>query len=65
MTPQPDRTPVQDPPADRPDRPDFTAESSDPYCVPPDTAAELLRHHPWQRLAVLGYSVTAGVMDRS
>lgn len=63
MTPRPDRPPVQDPPADRPDLTDFAAESSDPYCVPPDTAAELLRHHPWRRLAVLGDSVTAGVMD--
>lgn len=42
---------------------DLTAELSDPYCTPPDTAAELLRDLPWNRLAVLGDSVTAGVMD--
>ncbi|MFF9343849.1 SGNH/GDSL hydrolase family protein [Streptomyces sp. NPDC014773] len=59
MTPQPHRTPVQAPPADGPD---LTAESSDPYCMAPDTAAELLRGLPWNRLAVLGDSVTAGVM---
>ncbi|MER6677426.1 SGNH/GDSL hydrolase family protein [Streptomyces sp. NPDC000983] len=42
---------------------DLSAESSDPHCISADTAAELLRELPWQRLAVLGDSVTAGVMD--
>ncbi|MFD0312725.1 SGNH/GDSL hydrolase family protein [Streptomyces flavalbus] len=41
----------------------IAAESSDPYCVAADAAAELLRDLPWHRLAVLGDSVTAGVMD--
>ncbi|MFD3653488.1 SGNH/GDSL hydrolase family protein [Streptomyces sp. NPDC058620] len=57
MTSQPDRTPVQDLPADP------AAELSDPYCMAPDAAAELLRDLPWNRLAVAGDSVTAGVMD--
>jgi lysophospholipase L1-like esterase len=57
MTSQPKRPSVQDLPADR------AAESSDPYCMAPDAAAELLRDLPWNRLAVLGDSVTAGVMD--
>ncbi|GGY51811.1 SGNH/GDSL hydrolase family protein [Streptomyces omiyaensis] len=43
--------------------PDHAAEASDPHCVEPDAAAELLRGLPWNRLAVLGDSVTAGVMD--
>ncbi|MFI8324297.1 SGNH/GDSL hydrolase family protein [Streptomyces sp. NPDC085529] len=38
-------------------------ESDDPYCMPADAAAALLRGLPWNRLAVLGDSVTAGVMD--
>ncbi|MER7577316.1 SGNH/GDSL hydrolase family protein [Streptomyces sp. NPDC126514] len=42
---------------------DLPAESSDPHCIAPDTAAQLLRALPWNRLAVLGDSVTAGVMD--
>ncbi|MFB6504354.1 MULTISPECIES: SGNH/GDSL hydrolase family protein [unclassified Streptomyces] len=75
MTSQPHRTPVRprpaapaDPtaPADFPDLAglaDFTAELSDPYCMAPDTAAELLRDLPWNRLVVMGDSVTAGVMD--
>ncbi|MFB7282420.1 SGNH/GDSL hydrolase family protein [Streptomyces hydrogenans] len=61
MTPHPHPTPLQDPTADRPD---VAAEFSDPHCLPgPDVAAELLRGLPWNRLAVLGDSVTAGVMD--
>ncbi|MGW6917245.1 SGNH/GDSL hydrolase family protein [Kitasatospora sp. NPDC054939] len=65
MTSQPDRTPVRDLPADlSPDlSADLSAELSDPYCIAPDSAAELLRDLPWNRLAVLGDSVTAGVMD--
>ena len=42
-----------------PDR--FDLEAADPYCTDPETATERLRHLPWQRLAVLGDSVTAGV----
>ncbi|QNS02984.1 SGNH/GDSL hydrolase family protein [Streptomyces xanthii] len=42
---------------------DLAAERADPHCIAPDTAAELLRDRPWQRLAVLGDSVTAGVLD--
>ncbi|MFE6227907.1 SGNH/GDSL hydrolase family protein [Streptomyces sp. NPDC057854] len=40
-----------------------SAEATDPYCVPARTAAAMLRPLPWNRLAVLGDSVTAGVMD--
>ncbi|MFE6282256.1 SGNH/GDSL hydrolase family protein [Streptomyces sp. NPDC057877] len=54
MTSQPDQPPVQA---------DTAAELSDPHCLAPDAAAELLRDLPWNRLAVLGDSVTAGVMD--
>jgi lysophospholipase L1-like esterase len=39
----------------------FELEEADPHCIDPDTAAERLRRLPWQRLAVLGDSVTAGV----
>lgn len=39
----------------------FDLEAADPHCLDPETAAERLRHRPWQRLAVLGDSVTAGV----
>ncbi|MFB7938771.1 SGNH/GDSL hydrolase family protein [Streptomyces sp. NPDC056049] len=53
--------------ASRPSAPtdltDLTAELSDPYCTPPDVGAELLRDLRCDRLAVLGDSVTAGVMD--
>ncbi|MFE7617481.1 SGNH/GDSL hydrolase family protein [Streptomyces sp. NPDC057496] len=52
MTSLPYRTPT-----------DLAAELSDPYCMAPDTAAELLRDLPWNRLVVMGDSVTAGVMD--
>ncbi len=38
------------------------AERSDPMCTDPATAAERLSALPWRRLAVLGDSVTAGVM---
>ncbi|KAB2592762.1 SGNH/GDSL hydrolase family protein [Streptomyces arboris] len=60
MTSKPGRAPVHELPADLLD---LTAESSDPYCMAPDAAARLLRHLPWKRLAVVGDSVTAGVMD--
>jgi len=60
MTSKPGRAPVQELPADLLD---LTAELSDPYCMAPDAAARLLRDLPWKRLAVVGDSVTAGVMD--
>ncbi|MEU5656828.1 hypothetical protein ABZ802_14555 [Streptomyces sp. NPDC047737] len=56
MTSEPDRIDLQDLPTDT------AAELSDPYCMAPDAAAELLRDLPGNRLAVLGDSVTAGVM---
>ncbi|MFD8015297.1 SGNH/GDSL hydrolase family protein [Streptomyces sp. NPDC058955] len=56
MTAHPNGTGARDPHTD-------PAESADPYCLPADAAAELLRPLPWNRLAVLGDSVTAGVMD--
>jgi lysophospholipase L1-like esterase len=37
-------------------------ERNDPQCLDPERAADLLRGLPWGRLAVLGDSVTAGVM---
>ncbi|MGW4778843.1 SGNH/GDSL hydrolase family protein [Streptomyces filamentosus] len=70
MSSRPDRPPVHTPPTATPEAgpaapavpADPDVESSDPHCVSPDTAAELLRGLPWNRLAVLGDSVTAGVM---
>ncbi|GAA3383764.1 SGNH/GDSL hydrolase family protein [Cryptosporangium minutisporangium] len=38
-------------------------EASDPDCIDPDEAAELLRPAPWQRLVVVGDSVAAGVRE--
>lgn len=66
MTTHPDPPPAQGPSADSVGPLgafDLTAESSDPYCMAPDAAAELLRGPTWNRLAALGDSVTAGVMD--
>nr|WP_206444502.1 SGNH/GDSL hydrolase family protein [Nocardioides sp. KC13] len=40
----------------------FGVEVADPHCIDPMIAAERLRHRPWRRFAVLGDSVTAGVM---
>lgn len=42
---------------------DHALEDADPDCLNPAVAAELLRDLPWQRFAVLGDSVTAGVRD--
>lgn len=39
------------------------SEADDPWCIDRDLAAELLRPEPWQRLAILGDSVTAGVRE--
>lgn len=41
----------------------YPAEAADPYCVDFAVATERLRQLPWQRLAVLGDSVTAGIRD--
>ncbi|WP_320066029.1 SGNH/GDSL hydrolase family protein [Micromonospora sp. RTGN7] len=41
----------------------YAAEAVDPYCIAPDTAATRLGHLPWQRFAVLGDSVAAGIRD--
>ncbi|MFD4370908.1 SGNH/GDSL hydrolase family protein [Streptomyces sp. NPDC058486] len=41
----------------------YAAEASDPYCISPGTAANILRDLPWKRLAILGDSVTAGVRE--
>jgi len=38
-------------------------EADDPLCIDAGLAADLLASLPWQRLVVLGDSVTAGVMD--
>lgn len=38
-------------------------EADDPWCLDDERAAELLRGLPWQRLAILGDSVTAGVRE--
>lgn len=43
------------------DRP--SSEMTDPHCLDPQIASERLSRLPWQRLAVLGDSVTAGVRD--
>ncbi|MGY4920581.1 SGNH/GDSL hydrolase family protein [Streptomyces sp. 900116325] len=39
------------------------SEGSDPHCVTPAQAAELLKGAPWKRMAVLGDSVAAGVSE--
>lgn len=41
----------------------YPAEAADPYCVDFAAASERLRPLAWQRLAVLGDSVTAGIRD--
>ena len=41
----------------------YAAEAVDPYCITPAAAAERLRHLPWQRFAVMGDSVAAGIRD--
>lgn len=38
-------------------------EATDPYCLRPGAAAELLRGHPWQRFVVLGDSVAEGMCE--
>ncbi len=41
----------------------YAAEAADPHCIGLETAATALSAQPWQRYAVLGDSVTAGVME--
>jgi lysophospholipase L1-like esterase len=41
----------------------WPAEADDDWCINPDAAAELLRSVPWQRLAIIGDSVAAGVRE--
>lgn len=38
-------------------------EATDPYCLRPGEAAQLLRDHPWRRFAVLGDSVAEGMCE--
>ncbi|WP_017596626.1 SGNH/GDSL hydrolase family protein [Nocardiopsis potens] len=38
-------------------------EESDPFCLPPARAAELLAGAPWRRFAVIGDSLSAGTGD--
>lgn len=38
-------------------------EATDPYCLRPGEATELLRGHPWRRFAVLGDSVAEGMCE--
>ncbi|GAA2702143.1 SGNH/GDSL hydrolase family protein [Nonomuraea recticatena] len=40
-------------------------EESDPYCLPPARAADLLARAPWQRFATIGDSLSAGIGDPS
>ncbi|WP_329120079.1 SGNH/GDSL hydrolase family protein [Streptomyces sp. NBC_01465] len=40
-------------------------EETDPYCLSPASAAELLHDAPWHRFAVLGDSLSAGTGDPS
>ncbi|MET9519068.1 SGNH/GDSL hydrolase family protein [Streptomyces sp. NPDC002994] len=40
-------------------------EESDPYCLSPATAAQLLADAPWRRFAVIGDSLSAGTGDPS
>lgn len=38
-------------------------EATDPWCLRPDEAGELLRGHPWRRFVVLGDSVAEGMCE--
>ncbi|HEY0698909.1 MAG TPA: SGNH/GDSL hydrolase family protein [Micromonospora sp.] len=40
-----------------------TVEATDPDCLRPGEAAQLLAGHPWRRFAVLGDSVAQGIGD--
>ncbi|MGC5308131.1 SGNH/GDSL hydrolase family protein [Micromonospora zamorensis] len=43
--------------------PSTLTESTDPYCLRPGEAADLLRGHPWRRFAALGDSVVEGMCE--
>ncbi|WP_410809110.1 SGNH/GDSL hydrolase family protein [Micromonospora sp. 067-2] len=43
--------------------PSTLTESTDPYCLRPGEAAELLRGHPWRRFVALGDSVVEGMCE--
>ncbi|MFI7632749.1 SGNH/GDSL hydrolase family protein [Nonomuraea sp. NPDC049400] len=40
-------------------------EESDPFCLPPERAADLLARAPWRRFATVGDSLAAGTGDPS
>ena len=48
-----------------PTRANFLTEESDPFCLSPASAGELLADAPWRRFAVIGDSLSAGVGDPS
>ncbi|MEU4555663.1 lysophospholipase L1-like esterase [Micromonospora violae] len=43
--------------------PSTLTESTDPYCLRPGEAAELLHGHPWRRFVALGDSVVEGMCE--
>ncbi|MCW2917453.1 MAG: family lipase [Actinomycetia bacterium] len=43
----------------------FLTEESDPFCLSPASAAELLTDAPWRRFAAIGDSLSAGAGDPS
>ncbi|MEV1110272.1 MULTISPECIES: SGNH/GDSL hydrolase family protein [unclassified Micromonospora] len=43
--------------------PSTPSESTDPYCLRPGEAAELLHDHPWRRFVALGDSVVEGMCE--
>ena len=43
--------------------PSTTTEATDPWCLRPGEATELLRGHPWRRFVVLGDSVAEGLCE--
>ncbi|MET8279936.1 SGNH/GDSL hydrolase family protein [Micromonospora sp. NPDC005174] len=43
--------------------PSTLSESTDPYCLRPGEAAELLHAHPWRRFVALGDSVVEGMCE--
>ncbi|WP_433121161.1 SGNH/GDSL hydrolase family protein [Micromonospora sp. CA-246542] len=43
--------------------PSTLSESTDPYCLRPGEATELLRAHPWRRFVALGDSVVEGMCE--
>ncbi|MGC4892550.1 SGNH/GDSL hydrolase family protein [Micromonospora sp. DT31] len=43
--------------------PSTLTEATDPWCLRPGEAADLLRGHPWQRFVVLGDSVAEGLCE--